>query len=335
MATSTAPDPAAAASLPEVGDLDRAALERLGIRWTFHEEFDLSEIDDAESLAVWSQARLHEPLDEEHVEELVSELERGEELPPIIVYRDNAKKCVTLSGNHRRRAYSTAGRTVIRAYEAMGLAELRNDDARVLHLVYEANHGHGKAVPAEDKIQQAITLINNGKTIRAAATALGIPENRVRDQFEVSRATRRLEEDLGVNTEAIPASAQRRLANIKNDRVAKELAQLVPLMDRKTQEVNELVKAVNGERTQEAQLAVVHDYAETLKSRPKSEGAGRKRAATAGVSADVRRLDTAIGTILRFNIEELRAGIPTEFRDRLSERVAQAIDHLAAAKGVL
>src|SRR6266511_42331 len=154
MASTTAPTEAAS-TLPEVGDLYRAALERLGIRWVFHEELDLSEIDDSASLAVWSQARLHDPLDEEHIEEMVSELERGAEFPPIVIYRDNARNCVTLSGNHRRRAYAAAGRRTIRAYEAVGLADLRNDDPRVLHLVYEANHGHGKAVASDDKIQQA------------------------------------------------------------------------------------------------------------------------------------------------------------------------------------
>jgi hypothetical protein len=36
-----------------------------------------------------------------------------------------------------------------------------------------------------------------------------------------------------------------------------------------------------------------------------------------------------IGTILRFDVESLRSGIPNEFRDRLVERVHKATEVLA------
>src|SRR5205823_2404791 len=101
--TTTAPEVEAEARAPSVGDLDRAALERLGIRSVLHEEFPLAELDDEASRQAWNQARLGDPVDAEHVEEMVAELERGFEFPPIIFYRDERERCVTLSGNHRRR----------------------------------------------------------------------------------------------------------------------------------------------------------------------------------------------------------------------------------------
>jgi hypothetical protein len=324
----------AVAGRPQVGDLDRSALDRLGIRYTYRPELPLSELDEEASRAAWNQARLGDPVDEEHVEELVAELERDVELPPVIFYRDDGGRAVTLSGNHRRRAYERIGQEVIPAYEATGLQGLRKEDERVLRLIYEANHGHGKAVSIDDRVHQALVLIENGYNVRAAATAVGIPENRVRDQYDAARATQRLEMDLRVDTSAIPISAQRRIVNIKNDRVASAVAQLVPRMDKKTQEVNQLVKAVNSERTEEAQLAVVQDYEAALTSRSSSESSAKRRSDD-DLGPELRKLDNAIGTILRFDVEVLRSGISREIRDHLLDRVHRAAEKLAAAEHVL
>lgn len=332
--TTSAPEAEPDVLTPEVGDLDRSALERLGIRYAFHETFTLSELDAEASRQAWNQARLGDPVDEEHVEEMVAELERDRDFPPIIFYRDDRGRCVTLSGNHRRRAHELAGRETIRAYEATGLDGLRKEDERVLRLIYEANHGHGKQVAIDDRVHQALVLIENGYNLRAAAAAVGIPENRVRDHYDAARATRRLEEELGVNTFSIPISAQRRLVNIRNDKVVKAAAELVPQMSKKTKDVNDLVKAVNAERTEDAQLAVVEEFGEALKARMSSPAAkGGKK--DDGLTPEVRRFDTAVGAILRFDVETLRSGLPTEYRDRLVERVKEAVAKLDAAERVL
>jgi hypothetical protein len=317
-----------------VGDLDQAALKTLGIRSVLHQGFPLGELDDEASRQAWNQARLGDPVDGQHVEEMVAELERGVEFPPIIFYRDERDRCVTLSGNHRRRAYEQTNRETISAYEATGLAGLRKEDERVLRLIYEANHGHGKQVSLDDRVHQALALVANGYNVRAAAAAVGIPEHRVRDEYDTQRATTRLEQELGVDTTPIPISAQRRLVNIRNDKVVKAAAAVVPLMTKKTQEVNELVKAVNDERTEEAQLAVVDEFAEAVKARALSpvSTASRKHD---DLSPEVRRFDTAVGSILRFDVETLRSGLPTEYRDRLLARVKEATERLTAAERVL
>jgi len=332
MATTT-PEVEVDGATPTVGDLDRAALDKLGIRYVFHEEFPLSDLDDEASRQAWNQARLGDPVDDEHVEEMVAELERGISFPPIIFYRDERDRCVTLSGNHRRRAYQKTSHETIRAYEATGLAGLRKEDERVLRLIYEANHGHGKQVSSDDRVQQALALIANGYNVRVAAAAVGIPEHRVRDEYDSKRATSRLE-DLGVDTTAIPISAQRRLVNIKNDKVVQAAAAAVPLMTKKTQEVNDLVKAVNEEHTEDSQLAVVEEFAEAVKARAASP-ATRATPKDDGLAPEVRRFDTAVGSILRFDIETLRSGLPTEYRDRLLDRVKEAAEKLTAAERVL
>ena len=317
------------------GDLDKAALERLGIRYEFHPSLALIDLDTDASHAVWNQARLGDPVDPEHVDELVAELERGVEFPPIIFYRDEDGRAAVLSGNHRREAYARTGREEIAAYEASGLAGLRKEDARVLSLIYEANHGHGLPVSVDHRVHQAMILIENGYNVRAAAAAVGIPESRVRENYDAIRATRRLEVELGVDTTAIPISAQRRIVNVKNDTVAKAIAELAPQMDKKTQEVNELVKAVNSERTEEAQLAVVADYAETLRTRgPSTTRRGRPRREE-GKGPELRKLDSALGTIIRFDVESLRSGLVHEERERLAGRVAEALEKLNDARQVL
>lgn len=329
MAVSTNPESILA------GDLDRAALDRLGIRYEFHSTFPVGDLDTDASNAVWNQARLGDPVDPEHVEELVAELERGVEFPPIIFYRDNNGQAAVLSGNHRREAYARVGREEIPAYEASGLSGLRKEDARVLSLIYEANHGHGLPVSLDHRVHQAMILIENGYNVRAAAAAVGIPETRVRDSYDAIRATRRLELELGVDTKAIPISAQRRIVNVRNDKVAKAIAQVVPLMDKKTQEVNELVKAVNTERTEEAQLAVVADYADTLQARTPSPSRRGRPPREEGKGPEVRKLDSALGTIIRFDVEALRSGLTADERTRLSGRVADALRQLKAASEIL
>jgi hypothetical protein len=315
--------------------LDRAALDRLGIRFEFEPALPLSELDNDASRAVWNQARLGDPVDADHVDELVAELERGVEFPPIIFYRDDTGKAAVLSGNHRREAYARVRREEIPAYDASGLAGLRKEDPRVLALIYEANHGHGLPVTLDHRVHQALVLIENGYNVRAAAAAVGIPESRVRDHYEAARATRRLEVELGVDTTTIPISAQRRIVNVRNDRVAKAIAEVAPLMEKKTQEVNELVKAVNAERSEEAQLAVVADYAETVRARiPTSSRRGRLPREE-GNGPEIRKLDAALGTILRFDIEMLRSGLTPEERERLASRAAEAIEKLNVAREVL
>jgi hypothetical protein len=315
--------------------MDRAALDRLGIRYEFQPALPLKDLDTDASRAVWNQARLGDPVDADHVEELVAELERGVELPPIIFYRDDAGKAAVLSGNHRREAYARVGREEIPAYEASGLDGLRKEDPRVLSLIYEANHGHGLPVSIDHRVHQALALIEHGYTVRAAAGAVGIPETRVRDHYDAARATRRLEVELGVDTTGIPISAQRRIVNVRNDVIAKAIAEVVPLMEKKTQEVNELVKAVNAERTQEAQLAVVSDYTDTLKARTPTPSRRGRPPREEGKGPELRKLDAALGTILRFEIESLRSGLAHEERDHLAARVQAAIETLSAAREIL
>jgi hypothetical protein len=317
------------------GDLDRAALDRLGIRYESHPALPLRDLDTDASRAVWNQARLGDPVDPDHVEELVAELERGVTFPPIIFYRDDTGKAAVLSGNHRREAYARVGRDEIPAYEASGLAGLRKEDPRVLSLIYEANHGHGLPVALDHRVHQAMALIEHGYNVRAAAAAVGIPESRVRDHYDAARATRRLEVDLGVDTTEIPISAQRRIVNVRNDVIAKAIAEVVPLMEKKTQEVNELVKAVNAERSEEAQLAVVADYAETLRARTPTPSRRGRPPREEGKGPELRKLDAALGTILRFDIETLRSGLTHEERERLAARVGDAMEKLSAARGVL
>lgn len=320
-------------SLP--GDMDRAALDRLGIRYEFKPALPVTDLDADASRAVWNQARLGDPVDADHVEELVAELERGIDFPPIIFYRDDAGKAAVLSGNHRREAYARVGRKEIPAYEASGLDGLRKEDPRVLSLIYEANHGHGLPVSVDHRVHQALALIEHGYNVRAAAASVGIPESRVRDHYDAARATRRLEVDLGVDTTEIPISAQRRIVNVRNDVIAKAIAEVVPLMDKKTQEVNELVKAVNAERSQEAQLAVVSDYAETLKARTPMPSRRGRPPREEGKGPELRKLDAALGTVIRFEIESLRSGLTPDERERLAARVREAIEKLNAAREVL
>lgn len=333
MSTSTTEAPA----VLQAGDFDRAVLEALREPFELI-EVPLSEVDIDRSRRVLNQVRFGlGAYNEEHVETLRTALEQGAELPPGIVHRDQDGHYVILSGNHRYPANERAGRTAMRFYLATGLNGLATADPRVQDVALRANVAHGDPVSSEHRIEQAATLVETGHySIREAARALVVPEGKLRDHVEKIKSRRRLAEaGVRLSDKEIPISVARRLNAITSDRVLKAAAELVPQMAQKAEETNRLVVEINEARSEEAQIAIVERASEALQAAGTTQARARGRKTGAMVSNKVRRLDGALGVILRFDPAELaKESIPTEFRDHLRARLSEAgarVNDLATA----
>jgi uncharacterized ParB-like nuclease family protein len=319
--------------LVQAGDFDRAVLEELGEPYEIT-EIPLSEIDIDRSRRLLNQVRFGlAAWNEEHVEALRTVLDQSGELPPGIVHRDEDGHYVILSGNHRYPAHQAAGRETMRFYIATDLDGVPTADPRAQDVALRANVAHGDPISVNDRIEQAARLVETGHyAIKDAARALAVPEGKLRDHVEKLRSRMRLVE-IGASVDEIPISVARRLNAISSDRVLEQAARLVPQMAQKAEETNRLVVEINEARSERDQLEIVRRTAEALTAAGTVQAQARKRKGGALVSPKVRRLDGALGLIIRFPAEELATQtLPADFRDHLRSRLDEAVSAIAAAR---
>jgi hypothetical protein len=327
--------PASESPVIQAGDFDRAVLDELGEPFELV-DVPLDDVDFDRSQRVLNQVRLGlGAVNEEHVETLFTVLDQGGLLPPGIAHRDPEGHLVILSGNHRFPAYKKAGRASMPMYLATGLDGLPTTDPRVQDAALRANVAHGDPVSAEHRIEQAARLVESEHySIKEAARALRVPEGKLRDHVEKMKSRRRLT-DVGVplSDKDIPISVARRLNAIPSDDVLKAAATLVPLMAQKAEETNRLVVAINEARSERDQLAIVAEKAKELEASGTVQARARGLKGGALVSPKIRRLDGALGAVIRFDADELKgARLPSEFRDRLRERIDEAAQVLTVLR---
>lgn len=327
--------PTSASPVTQAGDFDRAVLEELDEPFELV-DVRLDEIDIDRSRRVLNQVRLGlGAVNDEHVETLSTVLGQGGLLPPGIAHRDPDGHLVILSGNHRFPAYRDADRTSMPMYLAKGLEGLPTTDPRVQDVALRANVAHGDPVPSEHRIEQASHLVESGHySIKEAARALRVSEGKLRDHVEKMKSRRRLTEvGVPLSDKDIPISVARRLNAIPSDDVLKAAASLVPLMAQKAEETNRLVVAINEARSERDQLAVVAEKAKELEAAGTALARARGVKGGALVSPKIRRLDGALGAVIRFDATELKgARLPSEFRDRLRTRIDEAAEALTILK---
>jgi hypothetical protein len=301
-------------------------------------EISLSEVDIDRSRRVLNQVRLDlGAVNEEHVESLTTVLEQGGLLPPGIAHRDPEGHLVILSGNHRFPAYKAAKRSSMPIYLATSLERVPTTDPRVQDVALRANVAHGDPVTTEHRLEQASRLVESGHyAIKEAARALRVPEGKLRDQVEKVKSRRRLAEaGVPLSDKDIPISVARRLNAIGSDDVLKAAAGLVPLMAQKAEETNRLVVAINEARSERDQLAIIAEKAKELETAGTTQAQARGVKGGALVSPKIRRLDGALGVVLRFDGDELTTTMPAEFRDRLRTRIDEALQALTGMQGQL
>jgi ParB-like chromosome segregation protein Spo0J len=318
----------------QAGDFDRAVLEELEEPFELI-DVSLADVDIDRSRRVLNQVRLGlGSVNDEHVETLATVLEQGGLLPPGIAHRDPEGHLVILSGNHRFPAYKAAARSSMPIYLASGLERVPTTDPRVQDVALRANVAHGDPVTTEHRIEQASRLVESGHySIKEAARALRVPEGKLRDHVEKVKSRRRLAEaGVPLSDKDIPISVARRLNAIGSDNVLKAAAGLVPLMAQKAEETNQLVVAINEARSERDQLAIIAEKAKELQTAGTTQAKARGVRGGALVSPKIRRLDGALGVVVRFDADELKTTMPAEFRERLRGRLGEAVEALTAMR---
>ena len=268
-----------------------------------------------------NQARVSGPINEETVLLYGAAVESGDQFPPLVVSQRRDGKYVVIDGNHRVAAYELNNVGQSEAYVASDI----NETQRLL-LTFEANTKHGLATGLQERLRQAVNLVEMGSSIPSAAKNLGVPEGRVQAAVQQFRTDKRLAQMAVPRWDRLPATARRRLYNIRNDEVLKEAATLAVESNMTGTQIDSLVARVNAASRGDTskQLAVVEQERSLRVEEIKVSAGGR-----IGWSRPALGLNSILSRIVRLDVEVLaKDSIGEDQKKRLMMRTAEAAKKL-------
>lgn len=224
-----------------------------GVEWNFFDEFDVEAVDIPKSLA--NQARLGQPLNMEHVENLKEGMKRGDQFPALVLYK-TGNKFVVIDGNHRVAAASETG------YIPAAYVVSKNTPAQVIvMLTYEANTKHGLPTNQNERARHAVYLVENAnETLTNAAARMNIPLNFLSRFYSVYRADNRANQ-LGVPAaqwRELHIGSRRRLNALLDDDVFKSAVDYAFKARLNATEVDELVTRLRTMTSTAEQLKTIN-----------------------------------------------------------------------------
>lgn len=300
-------------------------LDSHGAKHTF-KTIKLSEIDKVASHR--NQARVSGPINDDTIILYGAAIESGDEFPPLIVMQRRDGKYVVIDGNHRVGAYELNGIEKVEAYVVSDI----NETQRLL-LTFEANTKHGLPTGLQERLRQAVNLVEMGATLTDAAKNLGLPLNRVSYSVQQFRTDKRLAQ-LGVSRwDRLPATARRRMHSIRSDKVFSAVANLAVESKLSGPDIDALVTRVNAaSRGDEAkQLEAVEAEREHRKEDIKTSGGGR-----IGWSRTALGLNSILSRTVRLDVEALKNdSIGSDQKARLRMRTIEAVKRLTEVAEVL
>lgn len=242
-------------------------LEESGLSWDYDPAFPLADIDQEKSLA--NQARLGEPINDETLEEYREALRRGDKFPALVVAKPGVRtRAVNIDGNHRYVAAAAEGLETFGAY----VVSAKVTHPKVETMMAEANAKHGRVTPVEDRIQQALHMIDNrGWGVEKAAASVALPLSTLRSRYDKVRADRRADE-VGLKRsdwDSLNATVRTRLLTISTDEGFKAASRLAVAAALSTAQVDEMVAALRESKSSGKQEQIVRalrrDYADRIK----------------------------------------------------------------------
>lgn len=230
-----------------------AVMAKLGVRWELHTiplnliDFETSFKNNARPIA----------LDPNTVEDYRCTMERGDDFPPIVVYRTPRGEYVTMGGNHRIEAARLAGRATVAAYVVqvtdVGLRDL---------LTQTLNVPVGQRPAHDDFVAQAVAHMQEYNTTpKLAAERYGITENSIRKAIRERTQAHRFRA-AGISNEGLRKKAIEYLCRIDNDPAFVQAHGLIKEAKLPDDKIEELVNAIREQRTEGGQLAVIQQFAE-------------------------------------------------------------------------
>jgi uncharacterized ParB-like nuclease family protein len=277
-------------------------------------EVHLTEIDRDASHR--NQARVGAPVNDDTVILYATAMEKGDEFPAAVLYQRKDGKYIVIDGNHRIAAADLKG-----AKSYPGYVIENPSDVQVRMLTYEANTKHGLPTSLDERVQQAVHLVNLGSKPEEAARMLGVPASRLGSALRVTKADQRAAE-LNVNKRwtSLPKTMRIRLDTIQNDNVFHALTELVMTTGVKTQEMDKIVPRIRAKRTEQDMMAIVAEEYQRRKEEVRVTAGNRF-----GLPPRIQSLVAASRSIVRVDVDTvLKAEIGADLKARVRVQLLEA-----------
>jgi hypothetical protein len=274
-------------------DIETELSEKYGVKWAFLSGVPTSQFDYDRSMH--NQARF-EAVDEKTVDLYTEAVKRGDVFPAVLAYRPTARsRFVMIDGNHRLSAH-------VRAEANLSVYEVdRNTDARTIALMtFAFNTRHGRPTSEQERVVQAVYLVENGASIDAAASAVSIAPRVLKRAMARSAADARADE-VGLKRnewDTLAATTKSRLVNISTDEGFHDAALLTYAAKLDAAEVFELVALLNATKSSAKQRAIVAQQREMHSERIHATAGGVLATADRRALGPKQRLGMSLGQVL-------------------------------------
>lgn len=300
------------------GDPIVDALNAYGFTYT-REVIDLSKVDRKQSRL--NQARIDAPINEDQVLLYGEGMEAGDKFPPIVVHKVK-DGYIVMDGNHRVAAadvarINDAPITTMDAYVVVNASP-----AQITAFTYEANSKHGLPTSMQDRLRQAIYLIERGVKKSDAAASLKIPTERLTYALDNYNAERRFAKLGNRKLEALTPTHKRVLDSIRSDDVLRPAALLVVESGIGGADLSNFVKRINEHRTEREQHRVIAAERDARTASIKATAGGR-----IPVPMQLQTLARATSTSLNLDIEKVLqalSDVPVEARGEYARQAGEA-----------
>lgn len=284
-----------------------------------------------------NQARVSMPVIPEVVERYATAMKAGDRFPPIVAYQPKTQRrerrpaglrYILIDGIQRAEAMRVNAVEFTWAYVVQDAS-----DQQLSVLTYTANGKHGMPTSQDDRMVQAIYLVESGASASMAARLMSVDDKRLRQLIKRTTTERRLVTNGVVRWQTIGAQQIDRLAALRNDNVLKEAAQLVADARMSSHETNALVTSVNTKRNEKQQLQVIEEARAEREIDIRQSGTG-----ILSLPQRVRFLAQAVGTLMKLDSDTLSeeiSGLDGKYKESLKVRVTEAGRELRKIEGML
>lgn len=292
-----------------------------------HVEFDYDEVDTLDfdiDRSQHNQARFS-AINPAIVERYKAAMSSGAKFPPVVAIKDKRGKLIIIDGNHRLAAFAALAKNV-----PVFIVDTRTEPQTVALMTYECNVQHGLPTSDQERLQQAIWLIDNGATHDTAAKTLSLNRSQVANAWQRVRGDRRAE-TLGIGRiwDSISIPSRVRLASILTDEAFAAAVDLVASARLTTGDVSSFVTDLNRERSAEGQMRQVVALRGQLQQEIQADGSGILLRKPKGERrTPVGMLYSGTGFLLKYPTKDMIRGISPAEVERVLDKCRETQDKL-------
>jgi len=239
------------------------------VEYEFFDDVNTSRFNRDESLR--NQARF-EPLNTNTVNQYAEAMVRGDIFPAVVAYAKANGELVVVDGNHRFEANDRVGNATIATY----IVNAEPETLRVL--TFEANTKHGLMASNEERLRQAIFLVDNNYTQEEAAATLRLTRAQISRAVQVERAERRARRaNAPSKWTQLSNDTKLRFNRLHSDPVFLRATRLVIDAHLGNADAENLVKAVQALTNEKDQLQYLVDQVDVMRVSIQQRGGGAKK----------------------------------------------------------